>query len=97
MAALIVVRPGADWQSSGGLFDWTLEYLIGHLSDNQTAGELRTVVDNNLGSLWIPDLPDASQQEIFALLRADAFIEAAEREVPAAVDHLRELAALARP
>jgi hypothetical protein len=101
MAALIMVRPGADWQVTGGLFDWTLEYLIVRLTDPSAAAELRTIVDNNLGSLWIPDLPEKVQQEIYALL-ADGLVDAAERELPegpgkaSAVDRLRELAAMAR-
>ncbi|GAA0554873.1 hypothetical protein GCM10010172_41880 [Paractinoplanes ferrugineus] len=94
MAALIMVRPGRDWQSSGGLFDWTLEYLIPRLTDPTTAEWLRTVVEENLGSLWIPDLPYEAQSEIYQLLRAD-LLRAAERELPeAAVAELRELIAL---
>ena len=94
MAAVIVVREGRDWQSSGALFDWTLEYLIPRLSDEKTAEWLRSVVDENLGSLWLPDLPAEAQDEICGLLRS-GLLSAAEREVPAAVDQLRELAELA--
>lgn len=94
MAALIMVRPGRDWQSSGGLFEWTLEYLIPRVSDPSTAEWLRTVVDENLGNLWIPDLPSATQGEIVTLLRS-GLLAAAERELPpAALDELRELVAL---
>ncbi|MBM2618149.1 hypothetical protein JIG36_21565 [Actinoplanes sp. LDG1-06] len=99
MAALIMVRPGRDWQSTGGLFEWTLEYLIPRLGDQKTADWLRMVVAENLGSLWIPDLPDAGQEEIYALLRAD-LVATARRELPdgpakpAALTQLRELVAL---
>ena len=94
MAALIMVRPGRDWQSSGGLFDWTLEWLIPRVSDERTAGLLRTVVEENLGSLWIPDLPPPAQREILGLLRSGV-LPAAERELqPYAIDQLRELVAL---
>jgi hypothetical protein len=94
MAALIMVRPGRDWQASGGLFDWTLEYLIPRLSDAATAEWLRTVVEENLGSLWIPDLPYPAQREIYELMRAD-LLRAAEKELPAAaVGELEELIAL---
>jgi len=94
MAALIMVRPGRDWQSSGGLFDWLLEYLIPRLSDVATAEWLQTVVEENLGSLWIPDLPTDTQAEIYELLRAD-LLRAAEKELsPAAVVELEELIAL---
>lgn len=99
MAALIMVRPGADWQASGGLFDWTLEYLIARLPGGKTADELQTIVDNNLGSLWIPDLPATAQHQIYGLLQ-HGLVEAAERELPdgpakaSAIDHLRTLAGL---
>ena len=96
MAALIVVRPGADWQSSGGLFDWTLEFLIPKLSDRKTAEWLRSVVDNNVGSIGIHEFPRETQEEIVTLLRT-ALVPAAERELPegpakaAAIDRLHEL------
>ena len=99
MAALIMVRPGRDWQSTGGLFEWTLEYLIPRLDDSKTADWLRMVVAENLGSLWIPDLPDAGQEEIYALLRS-GLVAAARDELPDgpdkgdALDQLRELVAL---
>jgi hypothetical protein len=94
MAALILVREGRDWQSSGALFEWTLEYLIPRVTDGKTADQLRIVVDDNLGSLWIPDLPAEAQAEIYDLLRAGV-VAAAERELPdVAVDQLRELVAL---
>ena len=81
MAALIMVRPGKDWQATGGLFEWTLEYLIPRLDDRKTADWLRMVVAENLGSLWIPDLPDTGREEIYTLLRAD-LLTAARRELP---------------
>jgi hypothetical protein len=94
MAALIMVRPGLDWQSSGGLFDWTLGWLIPRLSDEKTAEWLRTVVEENLGNLWIPDLPASAQEEIYRLLRSGV-LPAAERELgETALAQLRELVAL---
>jgi hypothetical protein len=81
VAALIMVRPGKAWQASGGLFDWTLEFLIARLSDKETADELRTVVDENLGSLWIPDLPASTQEEIYRLLRS-GLVSAGRQELP---------------
>ncbi len=99
MAALILVKPGVDWTASGGLFDWTLEFLIARISDKDAAAWMQTVVDNNLGSLWLTRFPGETQDEIVRLLRSD-MVEAAERELPdgpakaAAVACLRELAEL---
>jgi hypothetical protein len=94
MAALIMVRPDRDWQSSSGLFDWTLEYLIPRISDEKTAEWLRMVVDENLGNLWIPDLPDQAQEEIYDVLRTGVVAAAVHELPPSAVDQLRELVAL---
>ncbi|MGK5680518.1 hypothetical protein [Actinoplanes sp. URMC 104] len=99
MAALIMVRPGSDWQATGGLFEWTLEFLIPRLGDRGTAERLRTVVAENLGSLWIPDLPEAGRAEIYTLLRTGV-VAAARRELPDgpgkgdALAQLQELVAL---
>ena len=99
MAAVIMVRPGQDWQATGGLFEWTLEYLIPRLDDQKTSDWLRMVVAEHLGSLWIPDLPGAGQEEIYALLRK-GLVAAARVELPDgpgkadALAQLRQLVAL---
>lgn len=96
MASLILVKPGLDWVASGGLFDFTLEFLIPRLSDEKAAESLRTVVDNNLGSVWLTEFPAATQSEIFALLQTGLIAEA-QRALPdgpakaAALDLLQEL------
>jgi hypothetical protein len=101
MASLILVKPGLDWVASGGLFDFTLEFLIPRLSDEQAAESLRTVVDNNLGSVWLIDFPETTQAEIFALLRTGLLAEA-QRALPdgpaktAALELLQELVDLTR-
>ncbi|MEU7750480.1 hypothetical protein AB0B57_01835 [Micromonospora sp. NPDC049101] len=96
MAGLIVLKPGVDWTATGGLFDWTLEFVISRLSDRQTANHLQEIVDNNLGSLWIDELPAAAQQEIVSHLR-NGLVTAGERQLPetehkiAVIQHLQEL------
>ena len=99
MASLILVKPGLSWTSSGGLFDFTLEFLIPRLSDDKAAEALRTVVNNNLGSVWLTEFPPATQQEIFKLLRTELIPEANRvlPESPAkrpALDLLQQLADL---
>jgi hypothetical protein len=76
MASLILVKPGLVWTASGGLFDFTLEFLIPRLSDEKAAESLQTVVDNNLGSVWLTEFPPATQEEIFELLRTGLLPEA---------------------
>ncbi|MEH1163922.1 hypothetical protein V6V47_00890 [Micromonospora sp. CPCC 205539] len=96
MAGLIVLKPGVDWTATGGLFDWTLEFLIARLSDRQAATHLQEIVDNNLGSLWIDELPPAARQEIVGHWR-DGLVAAGERQLPETahkvdvVRHLQEL------
>jgi hypothetical protein len=96
MAALIQVKPNVDWTSSGGLFDWTLEFLISRLADRDVAGWMQTVVDNNLGSIWVTEFPAATRDEIFRLLRTE-LIQTAQRELPdssAKADALSQLQVL---
>jgi hypothetical protein len=100
MASLIVFEPGADWPATGGLFDWTLEFLMHRLSDKNAVEQLREIVDNNLGSLWVSDFPPQTQREIVEALRRD-LIAAGERELPdgdgkaETLHHLQELVDLA--
>jgi hypothetical protein len=99
VASLIVVKPGLAWLSSGGMFGFALRYLAPRLSDRRAADWLRTVVDHELGSVWVPDLPPATQGEIFTLLRR-GLVSAAVRDLPdgptkgPAVAHLQELVRL---
>ncbi|MET7373466.1 hypothetical protein [Micromonospora arida] len=93
MTGLIVLKRGVDWTATGGLFDWTLEFLISRLSDRQTAHRLQEIVDNNLGSLWIDDLPSPAQQEIVNRWR-NGLVTAGERQLPETehkVDAIRRL------
>jgi hypothetical protein len=66
------------------------------LSDKRTADWLQTVVDNNLGSIWITQFPEETQKQIFELLRT-GLVPAAQRELPdgpakaPALEHLQEL------
>ncbi|RLP89325.1 hypothetical protein EAD89_15325 [Micromonospora sp. BL4] len=96
MAGLIVLKPGVDWTATGGLFDWTLEFLIARISDRQAAAHLQEIVDNNLGSLWIDDLPAAAKQEVVNHWR-EGLVAAGERQLPDTehktdvIRHLQEL------
>ncbi len=96
MAGLISLKPGVNWTATGGLFDWTLEFLIARLSDEAAVERLHEIVDNDLGSLWISEFSATTQQEILVLLR-NGLVSSAERELPesdykpGAVRHLQEL------
>ncbi|MEV6693888.1 hypothetical protein AB0M35_20695 [Micromonospora sp. NPDC051196] len=85
-----------DWTATGGLFDWTLEFLISRLSNRAIAGQLQEIVDNNLGSLWLHELPGSAQQEIIGHLR-NGLISAGEEQLPdteqkrVVLGHLQEL------
>ncbi|SRR6266536_10718 len=96
MAGLLVFKPGADWTATGGLFDWTLEFLIDRISDRAVVDRLRKIVDNNLAIVWVSEFPTQAQREIVAVVRNE-LITAAERELPEsdhkteAIRHLQEL------
>ena len=101
MAGLLMVRPGAGWTVGGGLFDWTLEFLIERLTDPEAVTLLREIVDADLGSFWLSELSPEARGEVLALLR-DQLVEAGEKELPAGdrkpdvIRRLRELADMAR-
>ncbi|MEH1057143.1 hypothetical protein V6U89_18315 [Micromonospora sp. CPCC 206171] len=96
MAGLIVLKPGVDWTATGGLFDWTLEFLISRLGDRQVAGHLQEIIDNNLGSFWVSELPQDTQTEIVNHWRR-GLIAAGEQDLPETeqkadvIRHLQEL------
>ncbi|MGC4806475.1 hypothetical protein [Micromonospora sp. DT233] len=96
MAGIIVLRPGVDWTATGGLFDWTLEFLISRLSDKREADRLQEIVDNNLGSLWLHDLPEPVQREVVSHWRG-GLVAAGEQQLPdtdekaGVIRHLQEL------
>ncbi|MFI7575889.1 hypothetical protein [Micromonospora sp. NPDC049497] len=96
MAGIIVLKPGVDWTATGGLFDWTLEFLISRVSDKQAAQHLQEIVDNNLGSLWIGEMPSPVQQEIVGHWR-DGLVATGEQQLPDTgqkadvIRHLQEL------
>ncbi|MBW4701219.1 hypothetical protein J7462_04835 [Micromonospora sp. RL09-050-HVF-A] len=96
MAGLIVLKPGVDWTATGGLFDWTLEFLITRLSDRRVADQLQEIVDNNLGSVWVHELPPSVQVEIFGHWR-HGLVEAGKQDLPEndhktdVLRHLQEL------
>lgn len=96
MAGIIVTKSGVDWTATGGLFDWTLEFLIQRISTKEAVERLQEIVDNNLGSFWITDVPANAQQEILKQWQT-GLVAAAKRELPEsdykgdALHHLQEL------
>ncbi|MFG1777737.1 hypothetical protein ACGFIR_14555 [Micromonospora sp. NPDC049051] len=96
MAGLIVLKPGVDWTATGGLFDWTLEFLVERLSDREAADHLQEIIDNNLGSLWIDQLSTRAQREIIRHWRG-GLVKAGEQQLPetdhkaSVIRHLQEL------
>jgi hypothetical protein len=98
MAGLVVLRPGVDWTATGGLFDWTVEFLIDRVSHPESVARLREILENNLGSLWLSDFPSAAREEIVTHLRND-LVTVAERDLPESphrADALRHLHDLVR-
>ncbi|GGN61240.1 hypothetical protein GCM10010112_18170 [Actinoplanes lobatus] len=101
MAGLLVLRPDLDWSAGGGLFYWTVDFLADRLSDPEAAAYLREISRENLGSLWLAELPADARAQAVELLR-DQLVPAGDRELPggegkaAVLDRLRELADMAR-
>jgi len=101
MAALIRLDENIDWQTSGALFDWVLEFLAEKIDDAQAQARFHEVIDNNLGSVWLEEFELPVRQDILHALSAD-LVEAGERSLPDgdrkedAVEQLRALARMAK-
>ncbi len=81
MSGLVSLQQGVDWTASGGLFDFTLGFLIPRLADREAADWLQQVVDNNLGSVWLSQFPPRTRSEIMSHLRS-GIVAAAKRDLP---------------
>ena len=99
MSGFMIVKKGVNWSTTGGLFDWTMEFLESRLSDVKTARYLRGLVEDNVQMLALPDLPSQTRQEIVTVIQNE-LVAAGEREIPNgdgkpfALNALRELVAL---
>jgi hypothetical protein len=98
MAGTIAVAPQIRWSAAGWLFDWTLEFLAGRVTDPKVATGLREVISENLGWLGLEDFGPGAAQELRALIQQE-LLTAAHQQLPAdlagrseALDLLGELA-----
>jgi hypothetical protein len=93
VAALILLDEGIDWQTSGGMFDWTLEFLIDRIEDQQAIDRLHQIIDNNLGSLWLTEFTPPVRTAALEHLSRD-LLPAAEQHLPPSDRRDEALAAL---
>jgi hypothetical protein len=93
VAALILLEEGIDRQTSGGMFDWILEFLIDRIADQEAADRLRQILDNNLGSLWLTEFTPAVRTAALEHL-ARGLVPAAEQRLPLSDRRDEALAAL---
>jgi hypothetical protein len=82
VAALILLDDDAEWQSTGGMVDFVLEFLIERIDDPGAVQRMREIVDNNLGSLWLTEFPPAARTAALEHLSRD-LVPVAERDLPA--------------
>ena len=80
MSGFMIVDKGVNWSASGGVFDWTLEFLGSKVSDAETVEYLADVKDN-VQMLALPDFPPPVRNELVAIIRND-LVAAAERDLP---------------
>lgn len=102
MAGTIELRPDVRWSASGWIFDWVLRAAAQRVSDDQLAGDLREIVDENLGWLALSDFQDQQRLSIIHVLQqqlvpaAEAELQASIGDRAAVIDRIRTLADLAR-
>jgi hypothetical protein len=82
MAGTIAVAPDRRWSAAGWLFDWTLEFLAGRVTDPKVAAGLREIISENLGWVGLDDFGSEVAREIRALIQQD-LVAAADQQLPA--------------
>jgi hypothetical protein len=102
MAGTVALSPNSRWSASSWLFDWTVRFMAQHAGRPDVAADLEQVIDENLGWVDIGDFPPEVRQTLVETLQRD-LVPAAEGQLPTtmperqrALDHIRELADLAR-
>lgn len=69
MSGTISLSAEIRWSAASWLFDWVLESLAGAVEDAELAGELRSIVDENIGWLGLNDLKRGQVDEIREIFR----------------------------
>ena len=82
MAGTIAVAPHNHWSAAGWLFDWTLDFLAGRVTDPKVAAGLREITSENLGWLGLEDFGPGAARELRGLIQQE-LLTAAEQQLPA--------------
>ena len=80
MSGFFILGEGVYWSVSGGLFDWTLEFLVSRVSDGYAVDRLKEVVDNNLQSFSLLEFSAPARAEIIHSLR-EGLLDAADMQL----------------
>jgi hypothetical protein len=102
MSGTVALSTDSRWSAAGWLFDWTVRFMAQHVGRADIAADLEHVIDENLGWVDISALPPDVRRGVIKTLQRD-LVPAAEGELSNTIperqrvlDHLRELANLAR-
>jgi len=95
MAGTIVSVRGEQWSAASWLFDWVLTTIANKITDAELSGELRGVVDENLGWLSLADFSGNQRTQILEALRSSV-LPTAESELPEDLPHREEVVAHVR-
>ena len=84
MAAILRVSPDADavWLTSGWMFRLVLQSIEAETSDRDLIATLDEIIQYNLPSLSLPELPAAQRTEAERIIR-DRLIPRFEQDLPA--------------
>jgi hypothetical protein len=86
MSGTIAVTPDLRWSAANWLFDWTLDFLAAQVDDEAAKGEIREIVDDNIGWLGVEDFPEGVRGQLLDALK-NRLVPAADDGLPATVDN----------
>lgn len=68
MAGAIFFEDGRGWSNASWSFDWVLEVIARNTADAELAHDLRFIIKNNFGGLFLKQLPSEHRQEVLRIM-----------------------------
>ncbi|KYH44911.1 hypothetical protein [Branchiibius sp. NY16-3462-2] len=68
MAGAIFFDKDRAWSAASWCFDWVLEVIARNTEDPQLAHDLRFIIRNNFGGLFLEQLPSEHREEVLRIM-----------------------------
>jgi hypothetical protein len=84
MSGTVAISPDVRWSAAGWLFDWTVEFLSKRVTNAEVAGNLREILNENLGWLSLDDYGPQAGAELREIIERQ-LLAAADEQLPQTV------------